>query len=49
VFQLVNNFICGLLQSPAVIMYFSVVVKFAQYFIIDALMSLVVTCVFYSV
>lgn len=48
-FQLMNNFICGLLQRPAVIMCFSVVVNCTQYFIVDALLSLTVTCVFYSV
>jgi len=49
VFQLMNNFICGLLKRPAVIMCFIVVLNCTQYFIVDALLSLVVTCVFYSV
>lgn len=45
-FQLMNNFICGLLQRPVVIVCFSVVVNFTQYIIFDALLSVVVTCVF---
>jgi hypothetical protein len=40
-----RNFICGLLWRLAVMCFSVVVVNFMQYFIVDALLSLVVTYV----